>query len=452
MLVQRAGAIRNRTALGRWLYGVALNVARRVRRQRRMTCPLPEDLPGAGPAGDRDLGNVLDEEVARLPEKYRLPVQLCYSAGMTTVEAAAWLGWPKGTVLTRLAGARERLKKALARRGVSPAVLAGLVPKAATPLARQWLDLTVLAARSILAGKSPVDVGISGRTVALTEGVVRAMILNSTKYVAVMVLLVLGGIGFGFHLWASAGDGTQKENRQKGNGVNLAGAVQREGNDKEFGAPPATKTERDTGKVGEGRPGRRREIVIRLPAGTYVKDIEAKPYGSGRLTWTYEDERVLGHVEGSVMGFEFELATEAEYSLSSNGTIYGLLTGVQLNHLRLPEGTEFGELKQFEGLWPLAEPLISEVMTDLPFSYQFRVQGDRLIISNFRMLLAGPNPLGKVGTVFAGGPGMVLGGFQALATAVEGTYTLEGKEKQPAPGKRRPIFKPRARSRDNPDK
>jgi tripartite-type tricarboxylate transporter receptor subunit TctC len=38
------------------------------------------------------------------------------------------------------------------------------------------------------------------------------------------------------------------------------------------------------------------------------------------VTWTYEEERVLGRIEGSVMGVEFELATEAEYSLSSNGT------------------------------------------------------------------------------------------------------------------------------------
>src|SRR6266851_305480 len=45
VLVQRAGSIRNRAALGRWLYGVAANVARRLRQQRTASCPLPEDVP-----------------------------------------------------------------------------------------------------------------------------------------------------------------------------------------------------------------------------------------------------------------------------------------------------------------------------------------------------------------------------------------------------------------------
>src|SRR5919199_5812899 len=180
-------------------------------------------------------------------------------------------------------------------------------------------------------------------------------------------------------------------------------------------------------KADEARPGptgRRREAVIRLPAGTFVKEVDAAPYGSGRLTWTYEEERVLGLIEGSVMGVEFELATEAEYSLSSNGTIYGLLTGVRLNHLRLPDGEPFAQLKPFVGLWPAVEPLVNEVLTDMPFSYQFRVQGDRLVISNFRMLLAGPNPLGKLGGLASqDGALAALSYFQALGAAVEGTYT-----------------------------
>ncbi len=440
VLVRRAGAIRDRGALGCWLYSVAANVARRARRQRR-TCPLPEDLPGAGPGGDHDLGDLLDEEVARLPEKYRLPVQLCYAGGMTTAEAARRLGWPKGTVLTRLAGARERLRKALGRRGVSPAALAGLAPRAAPPLAPQWLQGTVAAARSMLAGESPAGAGVSRRTIALTEGVVRAMILNRTKAAALVVLLVLGGVGFGIHLFASPGDGPRGEKRSVG--VRLPAPEQREEADKE-GAAPAAGAQRDGGKAAEARPGRRREAVIRLPAGTFVKEVEVKPYGSGRLSWTYEEERIRGVVEGSVMGFEFELATEAEYSLSSNGTIYGLITSVELKHLRLPDLEGIKELKAFEGLWPVFEPLVSEVMTDLPFSYRFRVVGDRLVISNFRMLLAGPNPLGKVGGVALGEMGIVLGGFQALGTAFEGAYSREAKEK-PAAGKRRPLFKPRAR-------
>ena len=65
-------------------------------------------------------------------------------------------------------------------------------------------------------------------------------------------------------------------------------------------------------------------------------------------------------------------------------------------------------------------------MLDLPFSYRFRLQGDRLIISNFRILLAGPNPLGKLGGLVAGKNELApLAYFQALSTALEGTYTAD---------------------------
>jgi hypothetical protein len=151
------------------------------------------------------------------------------------------------------------------------------------------------------------------------------------------------------------------------------------------------------------------------------------------------------------MGFEVELATEAEYSLSSNGTIYGLITGVRLNHVRVPDGEPWAELKPFAGLWPVAEPLVQEVLLDLPFSYRFRVQGDRLVISNFRILLAGPNPLGKLGGLAGAGGGsgneafVALAAFQALGTALEGTYTAADARERPAPGKRPLFLAPRAR-------
>src|SRR5262249_39971148 len=128
---------------------------------------------------------------------------------------------------------------------------------------------------------------------------------------------------------------------------------------------------------------------------------------------------------GSVMGVEFEVHTEAEFSLSNNGTIYGILTGAKIVHLKFSPDGELGELAEYAALWPLFEPMISEMLTDLPFSYQFRVQGDRLVIANFRALLAGPNPLGKVGGLVAPGRGdealEILSYFQALALVMEGT-------------------------------
>jgi RNA polymerase sigma factor (sigma-70 family) len=437
VLVQRARSIRDRAALGGWLYAVAANVARRLRRRQTPSCPLPENLPERGSPRDDGLRDLLAEEVGRLPEKYRLPVQLCYWSGLTTAEAAQRLGWPKGTILTRLAWARQRLQKCLTRRGLSPAVVPGLLRTAVPAVRPEWVQATVRAAKGVLAGEPLRSMKLSLRTISLTEGVVRIMVFDRLKYVALAAVVAIGLVGFGVRTWAPASQVAANGKALRDDGDSLAARDAR-------GNEPT--------KADEGRPGpvgRRREALIRLPAGAFVKEVDAAPYGSGRLTWTYEEERVLGLIEGSVMGCEFELATEAEYSLSSTGTIYGLITSVRLNHLRLPDGEEFARLKPFVGLWSAVEPLVNETLLDLPFSYQFRLQGERLVITNFRILLAGPNPLGKLGGLAGGAAGsndlagVVVGVayFQALGTALEGTYTAADAKDRPAP-KRRPFLKP----------
>lgn len=450
ILVQRGRSIRDRAAVGRWLYGVAVKVARRLRQRRKNAQPLPADLPGRPAAADEGLRDLLAEEIARLPEKYRLPVQLCYVAGLTTAEAAQRLGWPKGTVLTRLAWARERLQKNLTRRGVTPAVLAGLLLGAASPAVNaDWLRVTTQGAAAMLAGESPVPVGISGRTVSLMEGVLRTMFYDRVKYIALASLLVVGLAGFGIGHWAAASNGERDGSKSPTkDGVvrtplRLPHRAAKESEDVEA---PAAQKEKETAKVDEARPAapaRRREAVIRLPLGAFTKEVDAAPYGSGRLTWTYEEDRVLGVIEANVMGGEVELATEAEISLSSNGTIYGLITSVRLNHFRLPDSGELAEglaeFKPFTGLYPLIEPLINETLMDVSFSYQFRIKGDHLVLSNFRILLAGPNPLGKLGGLALGEVGIISSGFQALGVALEGTYTrADAAEKTPP--KKRPRF------------
>lgn len=182
-------------------------------------------------------------------------------------------------------------------------------------------------------------------------------------------------------------------------------------------------------------PGRRREATVKMPVGTFVKDMDAGEYGSGRLTWTFEDDRVFGTIEANVMGAEFEMRTEAEIALSSNGTIYGIVTRAELTHLKMPALGDLGELAIYAKFVKLAEPLLTETLTDLPYSYQFRINGDKLTILNFRTLLAGPNPLGKVGGILAGadsGLG-VLSYIQAISIAVEGAYTAGEPEPRDKP-------------------
>jgi RNA polymerase sigma factor (sigma-70 family) len=427
VMVQRARTIRDRAALGHWLCRVAANVARSCRRRQKTSAPLPAELAGRTPPDD-DLRDLLAEEVGRLPEKYRMPVQLCYGVGMTTEEAAQRLGWPRGTVLTRLSWARKRLQKSLARHGIMAAVPSLLA--ASTNVSGQWVRATVLAAKAVRSGQSPMVAGVSERTSSVIKGVIRKMIWDKVKYPACVALLAAGLLGFGLAQWASATDGKSGKDPEKP----PVAAV----NGKEPGAPSAVPGGKDPVKPEEAQPHpglRRSEAVIRLPVGTFVKEIEAEPYGGGRVTWTYEDERVIGLIEGSVMGFEGALTTEAEISLSSTGTVYGVLTSVRLTHLKVPHGEEYDKLKPFIGLWPAIEPIVNEVCVDLPFSYHCRVQNDKIVISHFRILLSGPNPLGKLGGLAAAKDDsaamlQVLACFQALGTALEGTYKAgEVKEK-----------------------
>src|SRR5262249_4735029 len=124
VLARRARSIRRGESLGSWLYKVAYRAAlaaRAARKRAGRRTPLA-DLPAPEPADDpvgRAPRPVLDEEVSRLPDKYRAPFVLCYLEGKTTDEAAEPLGCPRGTVGTRLAWARERLRSRLARRGVA---------------------------------------------------------------------------------------------------------------------------------------------------------------------------------------------------------------------------------------------------------------------------------------------------------------------------------------------
>jgi RNA polymerase sigma factor (sigma-70 family) len=417
VMVQRARTIRDRAALAHWLYRVAANVARSMRRRKTVVAPLPQEMAGAHPVDD-GLRDLLAEEVGRLPEKYRMPVQLCYGIGLTTDEAAQRLGWPRGTVLTRLAWARKRLQKNLARHGISAVVPTMLATS--TRVSGQWVRATALAAKAMRAGQSLLVAGVSEQVPSIVKGVIRTMIWDKAKYPACVALLAIGLIGFGLGQWASATD----NKAGKSPGKNPVAAV----NGDEQAPPAAVVGGNEPAKPEEARPKttmRRTQAVIRLPSGKFVKEFEAEPYGGGRLTWNYEEDRVLGLIEGSVMGFEFVLTTEAEISLSSTGTVYGVLTSVRLQQVKVPNGEEYAQFKPFLGMWTVIEPLVNEVCVDLPFSYHCRVQNDRIVISNFRMLLTGPNPLGKLGGIFAAKDDKALAGlayFQALGIALEGTY------------------------------
>src|SRR5207245_2908305 len=125
VLVRRATSIRQRDMVGNWLYGVAHQTALKARstsakRQAREKQVIDMVEPAITPAEDAgDLCRLLDDELARLPDKYRTVVVLCELEGKPLKDAARQLDVPAGTVASRLARARALLAKRLTRRGVA---------------------------------------------------------------------------------------------------------------------------------------------------------------------------------------------------------------------------------------------------------------------------------------------------------------------------------------------
>src|SRR5262249_45666236 len=107
----KARALRDWSLLTNWLHGVALRVARNARgknaRRQFVERRAAETATGTqrDPA-EIDLRMVIDEEIRRLPERYRLPLVLCHVEGLRHDEVAHRLGCPIGTIESRLSRAR----------------------------------------------------------------------------------------------------------------------------------------------------------------------------------------------------------------------------------------------------------------------------------------------------------------------------------------------------------
>ena len=207
VLLRRAHSVGKRELVGNWLYGVAYRTALKARtqvaRRRARSKPLA-DVPAEESESDvvwKDLRPVLDEEVQRLPDKYRIPVVLCYLEGKTFEEAAQQLGWPAGTVSGRLARARQLLRTRLTRRGVGPTV--GVLGTALSQTARgmvpsQLMSATVRAALTLTAKQAGAAYVVPTAVATLMEGVLHAMFMTKIKIAAILLLLVAvigGGTG-----------------------------------------------------------------------------------------------------------------------------------------------------------------------------------------------------------------------------------------------------------------
>jgi RNA polymerase sigma factor (sigma-70 family) len=201
VLARKAASLRDPAALAAWLYGVAYRVACKARagiyrRQRREITTLersPAD-PHAQPLADlcaQEEQEILDEELARLPEAVRLPLVLCCLEGLTQEQAAARLGCTPDAVRGRLQRGRTRLAARLSRRCITmPAVLlAARVADGMATVPATLLSSTARAAVSFAAGVANVG-RVAPNALALAEQGMRAMMLAKMK---LGVLLLLAG-------------------------------------------------------------------------------------------------------------------------------------------------------------------------------------------------------------------------------------------------------------------
>jgi C-terminal peptidase prc len=201
VLARRAASVRWRASVANWLYGAASRVAAEVRnRNARIRARLAQtansEARSSPDAAARELCAALDEELSRLPERYRAPLLLCYLEGCTSDRAARQLGWSLRTLERRLAQAREQLRARLTRRGLTlSAVLLTATLSGEAAFAAMPTDLAVTATATVSPAAEP-----GAAVAALADATSKGMTMWQPKLLAPVVLLALAAVGGGFVL------------------------------------------------------------------------------------------------------------------------------------------------------------------------------------------------------------------------------------------------------------
>lgn len=223
-LVRRSGSIRLRGSLAPWLFAVSRRIALRARRRadrlRPVGVPAPEPIALASTddlAERADLIRTLLDEIARLPERYRAPLVLCHLESRTHDQAAGDLGWPVGTVRTRLSRGRRLLRDRLERRGVGlsiAAALDGLRREATAAIPPSLEAIVVRFASATLTMSGPIVGGLVPVTVAdLSRGALN-MAVHSLATPAMVGSFVVGILAAGIGV-AALSTGPHSDDRHQ---------------------------------------------------------------------------------------------------------------------------------------------------------------------------------------------------------------------------------------------
>ena len=268
VFVRKGASIASRELLANWLYGVAHQTALKARAtaarrkgRERQVLEMPEPAVAEQDLW-RDLQPLLDEELSRLPDKYRTVIVLCELEGKSRKEAAQQLACPEGTVAGRLARAKVMLAKRLARRGIalSGGALAALVSQnvALAGVPTSVVSSTIKAASLLAAGRAA---GVTAKVAALTEGVVQAMFTTKIKSVLAVVLvvgLVLGGVGAGVGLSTHPAALAQQPGAKADDGKKNDDKAAKDGTEKK----PDEKENPKTGGTTGGKAGKEKKKVL----------------------------------------------------------------------------------------------------------------------------------------------------------------------------------------------
>ena len=182
----------------------------------------PDSVSSTGAGNELDHaadGPVIQEEVHLLPEKYRSVVVLCFWEGLTQEQAAHRLGCPIGTVRSRMARARDILRRRLVRRGLAPTsgAVALLLDPAASPAALAPVAVPpslivscVQAATRVAAGRATAEV-VSANVASMVRNVTWSLMMAKIRNLALPLAATAVLVG-GATLWAQQSRGNRPEN------------------------------------------------------------------------------------------------------------------------------------------------------------------------------------------------------------------------------------------------
>jgi RNA polymerase sigma factor (sigma-70 family) len=216
VFARKARSIHKGESLGGWLLKVAFHIALSSKKRADKRANYERSLanvarPGAGDRADcrmeqEELRSVIDAEVNRLPERYRLPIVLCYFRGKTNKEVARELDRPLGTVDNYLARGRERLRKQLERRGVMLSAglfAAGMTPTAGTAAVAP--ELVLATVKAALASRAAWAGTLSAQVATLVKAGLSSLAVSQRNWAAAALVALAVGAGAGWAVLQAAG-------------------------------------------------------------------------------------------------------------------------------------------------------------------------------------------------------------------------------------------------------